>query len=147
MSTLISGGAIELAAKDLDWIIGCIAKIGPKGTLSKDSKDFFALSSQLRIDLENAKQLIPVREVALQSLFRFPIQKSHLTPDLFIYNGLEVPFKMGRFLLFQNYTITTWALYDSLSKVIGILYLRMMSFRRIRRGQRNCTKIFLERIL
>ena len=34
---------------------------------------------------------------------------------------MEVTFKQGRYLAFQNYLATTWALYDALAKVAGIL--------------------------
>lgn len=113
--------AIRQASEDLRWIGDAIAKIGPSGTLSKDSNEFFKLSLQLVLQLEQARGLLPVRETALRALLAFPTQISKTSPNLFLYNGIDVTFKLGRYLLFQNYAVTTWALYDTLSKVSGVL--------------------------
>jgi len=119
MSTIET--AIDRASDDLRWISGAIASIGSAGTLSNESFDFFRMSSQLLPQLENAKSLLPVRDAALQALLAFPTQVSRTSPDLFLYNGIDVTFKIGRYLLFQNYAVTTWALYDTVSKVSGLL--------------------------
>jgi hypothetical protein len=113
--------AIEQACSDLIWINEAVAKIGSAGTLSRESNEFFNMSPQLAVQLEHAKGLLPVRDAALTALLAFPKQLSIASPGLFLYNGLDVPFKLGRYLLFQNYAVTTWALYDSLAKVAGLL--------------------------
>lgn len=121
MNKLHLDTALVQACEDLQWITEAFAKIGSKGTLSQESKSFFQLSSGFHVQLEHAKELIPIRNVALQAVKAFPNQVSAKNPGLFVYNGQEVTFKTGRFLSLQNYAVTTWALYDSLSKVAGIL--------------------------
>ncbi len=119
MSTLDT--ALKQASEDLRWVGDAIARVGPAGTLSKESNEFFQMGHQLAVQLEHAKALLPVRETALRALLAFPKQVSKTSPDLFIYNGIDVAFKLGRYLLFQSYAVTTWALYDTLSKVSGFL--------------------------
>ncbi len=113
--------AIEQACSDLVWINEAVARIGSAGTLSRASNDFFQMSPHLATQLEHAEGLLLVRDAALAALLAFPKQCSTASPGLFLYNGLDVTFKLGRYLLFQNYAVTTWALYDSLAKVAGLL--------------------------
>lgn len=121
MSTNNLKTAIEQACSDLTWINEALAKIGSAGTLSEESNAFFQLSSNLANQLEQAKGLLPVRGAALKALLAFPSQASTATPGQFLYNGMDIAFKHGRYLLFQNYAVTTWALYDTLAKVAGVL--------------------------
>jgi hypothetical protein len=113
--------AIEQACSDLTWINESLAKIGSAGTLSNDSNAFFNLSSGLAVQLEQAKSLLLVRDTALKALRAFPGQPSTTSVGQFLYNGIDVQFKLGRFLFCQNYAATTWALYDTLSKISGVL--------------------------
>jgi len=113
--------AIEQACSDLVWINEAIAKIGSAGTLSRESNAYFQMSPQLAIQLEHAKGLLPVRDTALTALLAFPTQISTASPGQFLFNGLDVAFKHGRYPLFQNYSVTSWALYDILAKVAGLL--------------------------
>jgi hypothetical protein len=119
MSTLDT--ALKQASEDLRWVGDAIARVGPAGTLSKESNEFFQMGHQLAVQLEHAKALLPVREIAINSLLTFPSQDSKKSPGLFHFNGTDVTFKVGRYLLFQNYSVTSWALYDTISKVSGIL--------------------------
>ncbi len=121
MSTNTLKQAIEEACRDLDWITEAVATTLPTGTLSKESYEFFQRSSRLSLQVRHSKELLPVRDAALTALLGFPDQVSAASPGLFLYNGLDVTFKVGRFLLFQNYCVTTWALYDTLAKVAGLL--------------------------
>ena len=111
MSTTNLDTAIEQACCDLVWVNEAVAKIGSAGTQSRDSNDFFQMSPHLALQLEHAKGLLSVRDAALTALLAFPKQVSTASPGHFLYNGLDVTFKLGRYLLFQNYSVTTWALY------------------------------------
>jgi len=51
----------------------------------------------------------------------FPSLQSKPNPAKFMYQGVEVTFKQGRFLVLQSYLATTWALYDAVSKIAGVL--------------------------
>jgi len=113
--------AMDQACKDLTWIVEAVAQVRASGTLSEESYSFFELSSTLAAQLEHAKALLPVREVALTAAKTFPNQVSAARPDRFLYNGVEVTFKQGRYLVVQGYITTTWALYDALAKVAGVL--------------------------
>src|SRR6266508_3559046 len=79
------------------------------------------MSAGLAAQLEDAKGLLPVREVALAVAKAYPAQVSSPHSDKFMYNGVEVTFKQGRYLVLQSYLATTWALYDALAKVAGVL--------------------------
>jgi hypothetical protein len=79
------------------------------------------MSSALAGQLEQAKALLPLREVALVVAKTFPKQFSATNPERFLYNGVEVTFKQGRYLVLQSYVTTAWAMYDALAKVAGIL--------------------------
>src|SRR5215472_11162787 len=98
--------AIEQACGDLTWIDEALAKIGSAGTLSEESNAFFQLSPNLAAQLEQAKGLLPVRDAALKALLAFPGQNSTTSPGQFLYNGFDIAFKHGRYLLFQNYAVT-----------------------------------------
>jgi hypothetical protein len=121
MSSINLKAAIEHACSDLIWINEAVAKIGSAGTLSRESNDFFQMSPNLALQLDHAKGLLPVRDAALTALLAFPKQISTASTGQFLYNGLDVTYKIGRYLLFQNYSVTTWALYDSITKVAGLL--------------------------
>src|SRR6266508_2163103 len=79
------------------------------------------MSAGLAAQLEDAKGLLPVREVALAVAKAYPAQVSSPHSDKFMYNGVEVTFKQGRYLVLQSYLATTWALYDALAKVALVL--------------------------
>lgn len=121
MSATRLENAIDQACKDLTWIVEAVAQVRASGTLSEESYSFFEMSSTLATQLEHAKALLPVREVALAAAKAFPKQVSPARPNRFLYHGVEVTFKQGRYLVLQCYITTTWALYDALAKVAGIL--------------------------
>jgi hypothetical protein len=120
MSTIKLENAIQVACVDLTWIYETLARIRTSGTLSDESYRFFELSAELTVQLQHARDMLSVRDVALAAAQTFPTRVGS-APDRFLFSGVEVTFKQGRFLLFQNYLATTWALYDSLAKVSGIL--------------------------
>src|ERR1017187_3851165 len=113
--------AIDLACKDLAWVTEALANIGPGGTLSAESNSFFQMSGDLTVQLEHANGLLQVRESALRALREFPNLNFRATPGAFLYQNLDVSYKNGGHLLLQNYVITTWSVYDTLTKVAGIL--------------------------
>jgi hypothetical protein len=113
--------AIDEGCKNLRWIAEAVARTRPSGTLCEKSYNFFETSAPLADQLEDAKDLLLVRNVALSAARQFPRQISATNPDKFMYNGVEVTFRQGRFLGLQNYAATTWALYDAVAKVAGIL--------------------------
>ena len=121
MSTLKLEVALEQACKDLSWVQTAVASVRAAGTLSSQSYAFFESSLGLATELEHAKNMLPVRDIALQAAKAFPRLVSPRTPDKFLFNGAEVTFKQGRYLLLQNYLATTWAIYDVLAKVAGVL--------------------------
>lgn len=121
MSTTFLESAIDSACTDLNWISQAIAKVGSTRTLSQESYNFFELSDLLADQLEHAKALVSVREIALNAVIAFPTQVSSTSSGRFSYHGADVMFKQGRYLVLQNYATTTWALYDALAKVAGIL--------------------------
>lgn len=121
MSTIKLASAIDQACKDLTWIYEAVAKVGASGTLAAESYKFFDGSSDLATQLEHAKNMLPVRDVAFAAAKAFPTRTSATAPTKFLFNGVEVTFKQGRYLSVQNYVTTTWALYDALAKVAGIL--------------------------
>lgn len=121
MSASVLETAIDHACKELTWISEALAKTGPNRTLSQESYSFFGLSSTLANHLEHARALLPVRDVAWKAVSAYPNQISGTTKGKFLYHGVDVMFKEGRFLVLQNYVATTWALYDALTKVAGIL--------------------------
>ena len=113
--------AIDRATNDFTWIIEAVARVRSSGTLSDQSYSFFEMSSSLAAQLEHACALLPLRNVALAAAKSFPTRISANRPDRFRYNDIDVTFKQGRFLSLQSYVATTWALYDTLSKVAGVL--------------------------
>jgi hypothetical protein len=121
MSKLKLDQVIDAGCKDLRWIAEAVAHTKGSGTLCEKSYTFFESGASLAIQLEDAKGLIPLRDVALSAASQFPCRISPSRPDRFIYNDVEVAFKQGRFLVFQSYQATTWALYDAIAKVAGNL--------------------------
>jgi hypothetical protein len=121
MSTANLKSAIEKACNDLGWINEALARIGPAGTLSRESSDFFQMSPQFVTQLRSVEELLIIRDAALAALLAFPSRTSADSTGMFLYNGFRVTFKVGRYLSFQNYTVTTWAAYDSLAKIAGLL--------------------------
>ena len=113
--------SITRAGDDLRFIIAVSARISRPGTLLHKSYNFFDLSLDLSRQLEQAAELIAVRDVALNAARAFPRQASPINPGKFMYNEVEVGFKQGRYLVLQSYLATTWALYDSISKIAGVL--------------------------
>ena len=121
MSATKLENVIDTACKDLTWIVEAVAQVRPSGTLSEESYSFFEMSSALAGQLEDAKALMPVRGVSLDVAKSFPKQVSTANPQRFLFNGVEVTFKQGRYLVLQSYLTTAWAIYDALAKVAGIL--------------------------
>jgi hypothetical protein len=121
VNTMKLENAIQQACKDLDWIHEAVAKVRSSGTLSEESYKFFEMSFGLSTQLAHAKDLLLVRDIAFAAVKALPASVSRSSPNRFLLNGAEVTFKQGRYLLFQNYLATTWALYDAISKVAGIL--------------------------
>lgn len=121
MSTLKLQTALDQACNDLSWVQTAVAGVRLAGTLSEQSYAFFESSFRLAAELEHAKNMLPVRGIALQAAKAFPTQVSPRSPDKFLFNGADVTFKQGRYLLLQNYLATTWAIYDVLAKVAGVL--------------------------
>ena len=74
MSTKKLESTMEQACKDLAWIYEAVAKVRSSGTLSEESFKFFDMSSDLAVQIEHAKGLLYVREVALTAAKIFPTQ-------------------------------------------------------------------------
>lgn len=112
--------SINDAVTELNWISAATPRVRP-GSLSTKSNDFFDSAPEFVQQLEAAKLLLPVRDLALSALKSFPTSESTTTPGQFKYNNLHVSFTQGRYLLLQSYLATTWAFYDALSRTCGSL--------------------------
>ena len=92
--------AVDQACKDLTWIVEAVAQVRASGTLSEESYSFFELSSTLTAQLEHAKALLPLREIALTAAKAFPNQVSPARPDRLLgcgVSGLQTP--QGTFIM------------------------------------------------
>jgi len=121
MSGMKLNDAINQACEDLAWVVAAVAEVRGSITLSRESYTFFEMSETLAIQLEHARGLLAVRDVALRAARAYPGHASSINPEKFVYNGVEVTFKQGRFLVLQSYVAITWTMYDALAKVAGVL--------------------------
>jgi hypothetical protein len=113
--------AIVQARSDLQYIADAVASTRASGTLGADSYKFFSESLPLSAQLHHASDLLSVRAVALAAVQNLRSKTSPDDPTKFAYHDMRVSWKVGRYLTVQSYVATTWALYDSISKVAGIL--------------------------
>jgi hypothetical protein len=112
---------ISAACADLDAVTEALAAVRAKGTLSADSYVFFDRLRSYSTQLAEVQSLIDARDAAFAALNSFPGQLNPENPARFLYNGVSVPFWQGRMLLLQSYMATCWAIYDSISKITGVL--------------------------
>jgi hypothetical protein len=112
---------ISAACTDLDAVTEALAAVEAKRSLSAQSYEFFKQVRNQSVQLGEIGNLIDARDTALAALNSFPAQKSPDNPALFVYNGISVPFWQGRLLLLQSYMGASWAIYDSITKIAGLL--------------------------
>ena len=89
-------------------------------SLSQKSQDEIKSFDDIAISLKAIITLIDAREYnlsVLQNLCSQIVQNSN--PESIYYQGMEVPFKIARLLGFQSYLSITWAICDSVTKLIG----------------------------
>lgn len=112
---------INTACTDLEAVTTTLSKIRHKGTLSERSYEFFELLPNLSVQIADMRGLVDARDSALSVLAAFPSQANPDDRSTFLLNGIAVPFRQGRLLLLQGYMASTWVVYDTLSKIGGIL--------------------------
>lgn len=91
------------------------------GTLSASSYDFYEECIGFGNEVQDAKELIAVRDHAFGVINNLTSFTDTDNPDNIIFQGLSVPFWHARLFALQTYCSMTWAIYDSLSKVAGKL--------------------------
>src|SRR5258708_3757721 len=112
---------VNTACTDIEAVTTALSKIRYKGTLSEKSYEFFELLPNLSVQIADIRGVVDARDSALSALAAFP---SQINPDnraTFLLSGVAVPFRQGRLLLAQSYMASTWVVYDTLSKIAGIL--------------------------
>lgn len=118
---LLLENAIDVACNDLNTVLVYVEQIGAASTLGLKSATYFRQSAEQVKSLRDAKVLISLRALILHAVRTFPERVSSNTPGKYLYNDVEVTFKQGRFLLFQSYLVNTWAIYDLVVKVAGMI--------------------------
>ena len=112
---------ISAACADLDAVTEALAAVSSPGTLPTGSREFFDRLPSYSAQLTQVLNLIRARDAALEAVESFPKQIDPDNPLMFMYNGVSVPFWLGRLLVLQNYLATGWSIYDNLSKIAGVL--------------------------
>jgi hypothetical protein len=92
-----------------------------EGTLSDSSYDFYEECIGFEREVQDAKELIAVRDHALGVINTLTNFTDRTNPENIIFHGLSIPFWHARLLAIQSYCSTAWAVYDSLSKIAGKL--------------------------
>ncbi len=91
------------------------------GSLSEDSYNFYEKCITFGKEVQDAEELIDTRDYAIVIISNLTASIDSTNPDNVIFQGISMPFWHARLLALQSYCSTTWAIYDSLSKVAGKL--------------------------
>jgi hypothetical protein len=112
---------ISRACTDLEAVTTALSKIRHKGTLAEKSYEFFELLPSLSAQIAEMRGVVDARDSALSALVAFPSQINPDDPATFLLSGVALPFRQGRLLLVQSYLASSLVVYDTLSKIGGVL--------------------------
>jgi len=121
MNLPLLSGRLTKAYHHLNEIAKSARQHQSGGTLNKSSYEFYEECGKWAKEVQDAKELIDVRQSALTMVKNLPNSLDSRNPQNVLFQGQSIPFYHARLLALQSYIATAWAIYDSVSKVAGRL--------------------------